>query len=71
MHPELCLPSEVAGHLGEREREWGDMGRIGRYGEIWGGLGRSAEGRGSSGWALQSFGPSRIQHFVCLGEREK
>ena len=62
MHPELCLPSEVAGHLGEREWEiW----------EIWGGLGRSAEGRGSSGWALQSFGPSRIQHPVCLGEGEK
>lgn len=60
MHPELCLPSEVAGHLGEREWEWGDMGRFGR----------SAEGRGSSGWALQSFGPSRIQHPVCLGARE-
>ena len=32
MHPELCLPSEVAGHLGEREWEWGDMGRFGEVG---------------------------------------
>ena len=71
VHPEICLPSEVAAHRewGEAERYGGESGDVwgetGRSGEMWGG--QRKEGGAMDVTAIEAIKPDSeaILHLCC------